>query len=338
MIIAIHLTKDSFSDRWISYCEEKHIEWKLVDCYRTDIVQQLEDCGALMWHFSQNSPKAMLFARQLLYSIESSGKKVFPNFNTVWHFDDKVGQKYLLESINAPFVQTRIFYDRNEAMEWASQTTYPKVFKLRGGAGSQNVRLVRGRKSSKNLIRRAFGNGFPSYDPSESLMERWRMFRLGMTNFMDLVVGVGRFLIPPPYSRIRGRERGYIYFQEFISNNDHDIRVVVIGNKAFAIKRMVRKDDFRASGSGNILYNKELFDENTIRVSFELAEKLKTQCVALDFVYQDKNPLLVEISYGFSPSGYDPCPGYWDSNLQWHQGKFNPYGWMVDDLIDSIDK
>ncbi len=35
----------------------------------------------------------------------------------------------------------------------------------------------------------------------------------------------------------------------------------------------------------------------------------------MDFVYDKDKPKIVEISYGFSPEGYDPCPGYWDKDL-----------------------
>jgi len=31
--------------------------------------------------------------------------------------------------------------------------------------------------------------------------------------------------------------------------------------------------------------------------------------------------------------GYDPCEGYWDKDLNWHEGAFNPYGWMVQLLL-----
>jgi hypothetical protein len=112
----------------------------------------------------------------------------------------------------------------------------------------------------------------------------------------------------------------------------------VIGNNAFAIKRMVRKNDFRASGSGSILYDKALFDKETIKLAFNITDKLKAQCMAYDFVFSDGKPLVVEISYGFSMTGYDPCPGYWDSDLKWHEGKFDPYGWMVEDLLRSIER
>jgi glutathione synthase/RimK-type ligase-like ATP-grasp enzyme len=286
-----------------------------------------------MWHFSQNSPKAILFANQLLYSVEASGRRVFPDFHTVWHFDDKLGQKYLLEAIGAPLPPSWIFYDKHEALKWAKKAEFPKIFKLRGGAGSQNVRLVHTWNEACKLIHKAFGRGFSPYYAKGSLKERWRLYRLDKTNFRDLLEGVARFVLPPPYALVRGREKGYIYFQKYIEGNDHDIRVIVIGNKAYAIKRLVRDGDFRASGSGKILYDKHLFDEKTIKLSFDLAQKLQTQCVAFDYVHDKNKPLVVEISYGFSPKGYDPCPGYWDKDLIWHEGKFSPYGWMVEDLL-----
>ena len=91
MKLGIHNAKGSFSERWIDYCREQRIPFKLIDCYRTDIIDQLADCDALMWHFNHKSSKACKFARQLLYSVTAGGKSVFPDFNTVWHFDDKLG-------------------------------------------------------------------------------------------------------------------------------------------------------------------------------------------------------------------------------------------------------
>ncbi len=116
MKIGIHPAKDSFSERWIAYCESQGIGYKLVDCYRNDIIQQLSDCDALMWHFNHKSPKASKFAKQLLFSVQATGKKVFPDFNTVWHFDDKVGQKYLLEAIQAPLAPAYVFFNKLKAL------------------------------------------------------------------------------------------------------------------------------------------------------------------------------------------------------------------------------
>lgn len=338
MKIAIHDTKGFFSDRWIRYCQDHNIDYKIVDCYQSDIIQQLFDCDVLMWHFNHKSPKASKFAKQLLFSVQASGKKVFPDFNTMWHFDDKVGQKYLLESLDAPLAPSYVFYSEKDAINWTFHTSFPKVFKLRNGAGSDNVKLIRSQEQAITLIKKAFRRGFRQYDGWSNLQERFRKYRLGKTSAWNVMKGILRLFRKTEYARVTGKEIGYVYFQDFIPGNDHDIRVIVIGDKAFAIKRMVRKDDFRASGSGFILYEKEHFDEETIRLSFDISDKLGSQCMAYDFVFLDKKPMIVEISYGFAMEGYDDCSGYWDKQLKWHEGKFNPYGWMVEDVICSVEK
>ncbi len=336
MNVAIHNSQAGFHPRWVRYCQERSIPYKLVDCHANDIIQQLGDCKALMWHHHQDNPKELLFAKQLLFSLEQAGMRVFPDYNTAWHFDDKLGQKYLLEAVKAPFVPSYVFYDEKEALNWVDGTRFPKVLKLRGGAGSASVRLVNTRSEAKMLIGRAFGRGFTQYDPWSNLSERWRKYRLGKTNAWDVAKGIVRLAHPPVYSTIKGPDRGYVYFQDFIPGNDFDIRVIVIGDKAFAIKRLVRKNDFRASGSGDIRYEKENFRDELIKLSFAINKKIKSQSLALDYVFDNGEPKAVEISYGFTPEGYDPCAGYWDKNLNWHEEKFDPYGWMVEDLLKEI--
>lgn len=335
-MLAIHQVKNSFSDRWIPYCEANGIPFKTVNCYANDIVAQLQGCDALLWHHHQGNPKDIVFAKPLLFALEQAGMKVFPNFNSNWHFDDKVGQKYLFEKAGIEAAEAFVFYTKKEALDWISKASFPKVFKLRGGAGSSNVKLAPDAATAVKLVNKAFGSGFSQYQAMDNLKERLRKYRKGKTDAKDVLKGVIRLAAPPAYAKVSGKEMGYIYFQEFIPGNDHDIRVVVIGDKAYAIKRMVRENDFRASGGGDILYAKELFDDSLIGLSFGINEKLKTQCLALDFVFDKGRPLVVEISFGFSMAGYDPCPGYWTKDLQWHQGSFNPYGWMVEDVLRSI--
>lgn len=337
-MIAIHPSKGSFSDRWIPYCEAQGIAYKLVNCYANDIVQQLKDCDALLWHHHQGNPRDIVFAKPLLFALEQAGMKVFPNFNTNWHFDDKLGQKYLFEKAGVRAAEAFVFYTKQDALQWIDTASFPKVFKLRGGAGSSNVKLAKDKATAIQLVNKAFGSGFSQYQAMDNLKERFRKYRKGKTNAKDVLKGVVRLAAPPAYAKVSGKEIGYIYFQEFIPGNDHDIRVIVIGDKAYAIKRMVRENDFRASGGGDILYAKELFNDSLIQLSFEINDKLNTQCLALDFVFDKGEPLVVEISFGFSMVGYDPCPGYWTKDLQWHEGKFNPYGWMIEDVVTAIGK
>lgn len=335
MKIAIHNRPGSFSDRWIEYCNEKEIAYKLVNCYDSDIISQLNDCNALMWHYHHTNYKDVLFARQLLFSLQQDSKKVFPDFNTGWHFDDKVGQKYLLESINAPLVPSYVFYTKKEALEWVNSTTFPKVFKLRGGAGSSNVQLIKTNFQAKKIIKKAFGNGFSQYNKWGSLKERVRKVKSGKGNYIDILKGIGRFFISQEFARMHGKEKGYVYFQDFIENEGYDIRVVVINNKAVAVKRLIRENDFRASGSGNLVFENENIDKRFIKLAFELAKTLNTQSSAFDFIQDlNSNIYVVEMSYGFPMLNFlDGAGGYWTDDIIWHEGNFNLQGWMVETLF-----
>ena len=333
MKIAIHHTPGSFSDRWIEYCKEKGISYKIVDAYRSDIIQQVADCDAFMWHHHHGNYKDVLFAKQLLYSLQMAGKKVFPDFNTGWHFDDKVGQKYLLEAIGAPLVPSYVFYTKREALEWIEKTTFPKVFKLRGGAGAANVKLARTKGEAKRLVKQIFGRGFSQFNRFTYLEERYKKWKAGKDTLLGVCKGIGRLFVPTEYARMHAREKGYAYFQEFIPDNSFDVRLIVIGaQRAYGMKRLVRKNDFRASGSSQFVYDK--IDNKTLGIAFMVAEKLKLQSVAFDFVYDaNSNPLIIEMSYGFGTKGSNQCKGYWDREFVWHEGSFLSMDWMVEMMM-----
>lgn len=339
MKIAIHHRVGSFSDRWIEYCQKNDIDHKLVNAFDNDIIQQVRDCDAFMWHHHHGQFKDVLTAKRILFALEQAGVKVFPDFNTGWHFDDKVAQKYLLEAIDAPLVPSYIFYDKNKALAWAKDTTYPKVFKLKGGASAKNVKLVRTYKEAKKLIYQAFDKGFAQFDKISNFKDNFNSFKYDNGSLLGVAKSTARLIIEPKYSRQQNHEKGYIYFQDFVPNNSFDVRVIVTGNKAYAAKRYVRGNDFRASGSGIKDYNKESINIECIKTAFLVKEKLNVQTISYDFVFDTENkPLIIEISYGFPTNWADDSPGYWDSSLQWHEGSFNPQSWMVTDLIESLKR
>lgn len=333
MRIAIHYRSGSFSDRWIEYCQKKGIDYKIVNAYDTNIVEKVSDCDAFMWHHHQYDYRDVLFARQLIYSLEAKGIRCFPDFHSTWHFDDKVGQKYLLEAVKAPLVPSFVFYSEKDALDWISNTSFPKVFKLRGGSGASNVKLVHSAKEARRLVKVAFGKGFPQFDRFGYFKERFRKWRDGKDSLIGVIKGLGRIIVPTEFAKMHGREKGYVYFQEFIPNNDSDLRVVVIGNKAIGEKRYVRKGDFRASGSGEFEYSE--IPANVLQVAFSVANRLMLQSVAFDFIFHDNEPLIIEMSYGFGTHGISHCKGYYTEDLQWHE-EIEPFfwGWIVDGIME----
>ncbi len=333
MRIGIHNAKESYSDKWIYYCQKNNIDYKIVNCYQTDIINQLSDCDVLMWHYHHTGSKDTLIATQLLHAVEAAGKFVYPDYKTRWFFDDKIGQKYLLEAIDAPLIPTYVFFSKKEALDWLNTAQFPKVFKLRRGSGSKNVKLLKSRMKAMVAIHKAFGYGFRQYDPWGGLKERWRLFRLGQTNFRDLVEGVGRFFIKTRFEKIIGRERGYVYFQDFIEGCTYDIRTTVIGNKCYALKRQVRENDFRASGSHIESHDPDDIPLEVVDISFQVSHKLQLQSVAFDFlITQDNKPVITELSYAF---GWDEGDNdfYWDAQLNLHRTPFDPFGEMINNII-----
>ena len=336
MKLAIHNYQGDFSDRWIEYCEVNNITYKLVNCYENDIIEVMKDFDVLLWSWNLSHFESLQFARELTYSLEKMNKIVFPNFKTSFFYDNKVGQKYLLESINSPMISSYVFYTKEKATQWASQATFPKVFKLSGGAGSMNVKLCHNKFQAKKFINQAFGKGFSQVDRIAWFKDKLNKFKENPSkqSSINLIKSFGRLFIPTQKEKSMSREKGYIYFQEFIPKNNFDIRIIVIGNRAIALKRLCRKDDFRASGSGKIVYDKNQIDKECLKVAFQTSKDLDVQCMAYDFVFDKNNkPLIVEISYHFSSTAYDDCQGYWDMTLKWHDKKINPQNMIIESLL-----
>ena len=333
-MIAIHYNKSSFASGWIQYCQENEVDHKIVNCFDNDIIDQIQGCRALIWHFHHADFKDSIVARQILNAVEHSGVKVFPNFKTAWHFDDKVGQKYLFEALGLPSVKAYVFFSKEQALKWLYVTDFPKVFKLRKGAGSHCVELVKTRKDAIRLVNKSFGCGHSIYKPLNIFYDRYRAYLRGKETFLGVIKSLGRIFIKPVFFRYAPRERGYVYFQDFVANNPSDIRVIIIGEFAFFIRRANRPGDFRASGGGLISYAPDENVKKCVAQAFLVNERIQSQCIAFDFLIDSLgSPLFVEVSYGFDVPAYDKCVGYFDQELNWYTGTPNFHKWMIDQVI-----
>lgn len=333
MKIAIHDNHSVFSKGWIHYCEKNKILFSTVNAYDSDIIEKLSGVSVFLWHFQQTNYKDMLFANGLLSALEQTGTVVFPELASRWHFDDKVGQKYLLERLNIPFIPSYVFYDKKSALQWMDKTSFPKVFKLRGGSGSGNVMLVENTSKCKDLISKAFGKGFSQSNPLELLRMRYQKYKDGQKPFIFVLKGIARILFPTVYTKMAGREKGYAYFQDFIPGNKTDFRLKLVGNICWGCQRAVREGDFRASGSGNVIYDNDAIPIEMIKIAFTISKKLELISCAYDFVLLDGRPLIAEISYGFGFSDDELPNGYWTEDLIWHDKAFNPFGIMVEETL-----
>lgn len=330
--IAIHKYYDDvWTDGWITYCKENSIPFEVVNGFRTDIVKHLRGYSALFWNFNPWRYEDLHFARHILKAAESLGLKVFPDETTRWHYDDKIAQKYILESIGAPIAPTYVFYDLSKALDWIDKAPMPLVGKLRRGAASNNVFLLKTKTEARAFCRRMFG---PGINPSPRLFSDMgvRMSKAKkMKNPKDLVKAFSK--LAEKISEARKHfpfEKGYVLFQEFMPDNSYDIRINMIGDRAWGFTRNMRKNDFRASGSGLLDYSRDRVPERVVKSAMAISRKLGFQAMNYDFLKNRKGEYkLLEMSCGtFAKLIYD-CPGHWDRNMKWHEGHAWPQGEII---------
>lgn len=222
---------------------------------------------------------------------------------------------------------------------WVEQASFPKVFKLSKGSGAVNVRLVRTAGEAQALAKRAFGRGFKQ-SGGYFTDTRLKFRRVGQRkDYLGVLRRLSRAVLykHKQISRL-GHERGYLYFQDFIPSNQFDTRITIIGNRAFGFTRNVRKDDFRASGSGSIDYDQRRINPKCIQIAFDVARKIGTQSLAFDFVIGlDGEPKITEVSYCYMAEAVYSCPGRWDAQLNWHEGHMWPQDAILIDLLNQLE-
>lgn len=278
-------------------------------------------------------------AETILPLIESQLKiKCFPDQNTCWHYDDKIRQYLLLKEHGFPAAESFVFWDKPSALAWAYCTEYPVVFKLKGGAGSLNVLLIKNKEQAAGLIRRMFEHGV-------------RQGAFGTRHFLRTynysLIKISRSAAKRIGKKLLGRyeepfyitHRNYAYFQKYYPGNEFDVRVTTAGNRVHAFRRFVRKNDFRASGSHDWDIDPEKIDQKLLRIALDISATLGFQAMAYDFVY-DRNgePRIIEMSYLYGGAGFpDFMNGYWDANLERHEGRFWPQYFELMDLLGKPD-
>lgn len=312
---------------WIEYCQENKIDYEIVNPYDNQIIDKLKKFNCLLWHFGNYIYQDMLFARSILYSAKQLGLDIFPDFHTAWHFDDKVAETYLLQSINAPIPRSQMFYDFSKFSNYVNDNMeFPSVAKLRCGSGSHNVKLLKTKKEAlaygKQMLLR------DGYNPAPSLLYKASSNIKSAKNLKTYIARAKR--IPEFIRTLRAakkfaNEKLYVFLQEFIPNDGYDLKIVVVGDKLSFFSRDIRRGEFRASGGGSFNYDKTRVPKNVIQSAFKISDELKFQCIGYDYVVDNKtgDGKVIEISYGFSHAALLAAGGYFDRQGDWHSEPMN---------------
>jgi|SRR5690554_101817 len=333
--IKAHSTSWSFP--WINYCEQNNIDFEIVNPYKIEVIKYLMNFDIILWHFSNYSHTDMLMARNILFTLKNSGKKVFPSIKDAWHFDDKLAETYLLESINAPIPKSYYYYTIKEVENAVEEKNlvFPIIAKLRNGSGSHNVKLLTDSKELMSYAKKMFTSGLDSapnvfYKASSNIKSS-----KNIKTFIKRAKRIPEFIRSFTNAKKFNRERGYVFLQEFIPNDGFDLKIVVVGDKLSFIGRNILKGEFRASGGGSLFYDKAMVPKNVIDSAFKTSDKLGFKCMGYDYVVDkaSSNGKIIEISYGFSHQALIDAGGYFDREGNWVEESLNAPEEILKNLI-----
>ena len=211
-----------------------------------------EEWDGFIWR-AKHDPKIRNLAKKTIYLFDKVLEtKTFPSWDSYWHYDDKISQAYLFRKLKIPTPETFIFYNKEDAIDYVkNRTKFPLISKSSTGAGSSNVGLLKNKFQAKRYINKAFGKGIQTY-------------------FMEDL------------------QKDYVYFQEFLSNNEGGYRIVCHSNRMlYGYFKYNDENSKFATGLGKIDFSP--LPEELIQFVFNVHEKLGFPQVMSYDIFKDNN-------------------------------------------------
>jgi hypothetical protein len=314
------------------------LSYEKININQDDFWQKLKQADFMIYKWPNNDNQHLLsgILRPILDSLNIN---YYPNYNTTWHYDDKIKQYFLLNENGTCPVPSYIFFDKNNAIEFAKKATYPLVAKLKKGASSSNVRLVSNKAQAVKHINKAFSTkGFPPLYFG-SFKQLYKTLDCNPQKLLIYQLKKLKRFINHKDDALWEYHKNYVYFQKFCPGNDYDTRVTTVGERVHAFRRFTRKNDFRASGGDTWDINPDKIDTRMLRIALDFSKKMNFQTMAYDFIYDENGePKIVEISYLYGQPGFpDFMNGYWDFDLNWIEGRFWPQYFELVDALQNPD-
>lgn len=248
--------------RWTKYrrfLETNGIPHEIYDLHAHDWIEKAAPLDAVI-NVVSNDLDRLEETRVKYHFLERTlGKRCYPSADQVLLYENKSLEAFIAEGCGLPFAKTYISHSREDALATIEAAPYPLVSKIDHSSGSLGVELVPDVRGASRIVRQAFSRA------GRKVHVPWR------------------------------RQKGYVYFQEFVPNDGFDIRVILVGDRAFGYYRRVPKGDFRASGMNTV--ERRGLPEEAIRVALEVQRHVDSPQLVVDMVHGlDGRFVIVEYS------------------------------------------
>lgn len=206
---------------YIAACVELKVSYKVVDVHKNNWVEEIEKSGCdvfLVWPTIYTPIHKQFWDERLYILCNLLHKNIFPFYNELWVYESKRRTRDFLAINNLPHPKTDIFFEKEEALEFARTVSYPIVLKTDQGAGSKGVYIIRSQSEAEENIKTAFKQGIS--------LKRTSKYE---------------------------RHKGYVVFQEYLADCQ-EWRLIRVGDDYFC-RYKIKKGEFH-SGSGSIVWAK----------------------------------------------------------------------------------
>lgn len=231
------------------------------------------------------------YIEDVVYALELCGANLIPTYKYLRAHHNKVFME-LLTGIyfqGAQVLKTYHFGTTEELTDHADEFGYPVVIKGYSGAMSKNVFLANNREELIRLAKKVSSTKNLRHDLKE---------RVRVAKYKGYIA--------------ESKYRSKFVLQEFIAGLENDWKVLIFGKRYYVFRRPNRKNDFRASGSGNKNYDYAITPPDGM---FDLAKHYKdvmdVPFLSLDILHDGCNFYISEFQViNFGTVGHLKSDGY----------------------------
>ena len=259
-------------EKLVLYASEEGIDFSFVNYPDIDFSI---DYSKQFFIYTSSEDEGLLYKSYLedvLYTLQMKGAILIPEWKYMRAHHNKVMMEMLRDTVLSSIdtgVRSRSFGCNEEFFKEIDSIVFPCVFKTAAGAGSSGVSLFKDKESATKYLN--IVNNNHKYSIREKIL-----------------IKAGR-MKKSPYSLFRNK----FVIQNFIKGLGGDYKVLIFGNKYYALSRTNRDNDFRASGGGRLNYEPVL-PKGILDFAKSIYDALNTPVLSLDIAHDGKRFYLIE--------------------------------------------
>jgi len=257
---------------------------------------------SFIWYTSSEFPSYKTYIEDILFSLNSSNILV-PSFDFLRAHNNKGFQEFVRQKYDITSLNSHYFGTLEELLYIIDKIEFPVVLKGIEGSGSKNVELCQDKYQLINRVKK---------------FSRQKRYFVSFAKKM-----LKRYLFVNKYEYENSMESlNYKNFilQKFIPDLKNDWKVLVFYDKYFVLKRIVKRNDFRASGSGYYFWEEVEFP--LLDFCSGIRGKFNVPWISLDICFFENEYHLIEFQcVHFGPIALNNSSFYYEQKADNHWEK-----------------